>query len=62
VDVEIWKDESTGQFIRIKRITYIHVNKKVMRMRSDYYLEDGAEQFSKVLAEEVRYLTENERY
>ena len=52
VRVEIWKDDNTGSFVRIKRVTYA----PSMTYRSDIYQVDNLNRFRAALTEEIMSL------
>lgn len=57
VEVEIWRDEKTNNFIRIKRVTYLK-NSGFITLRTDIYREDNEEEFKMYLKEELVFLNE----
>lgn len=57
VEVEVWRDDKTNEFVRIKRVTYM---KKAgfVTFRTDIYKEENEAEFEKSLDEELNFLNE----
>lgn len=52
VKVEIWRDDQSGNFVRIKRLGQLGT----VPYRSDIYMSENVEQFKEALAEEITSL------
>lgn len=56
VEVEISRDDTSGEFIRIRRITILYTN-RINRFKNDYYKNDDEKLFNDILREELEFLT-----